>query len=153
MSTITKDAEKNIGEVLGNLPDFSNERTVLQHTVESGWYILVLPPKFHLEVAGVGIEYSWEMSKLMYRWELNDEVPKHLHRNIAASMCPETILALSRSAAYHAARETTSIADNISSSRGQEEAESKENVERMRKTCKAHRNIIGMEPGFLDKQL
>ena len=117
MSTITKDAQKNIGEVLGNLPDFSNERTALQHTVESGWHVLVLPPKFHLEVAGVGIEYSWGMSKLMYRWELNDEVPKHLHRNIVASMCPETILTLSRSAAYHAARETTSIAENISSSR------------------------------------
>ena len=58
MSTITKDAEKNIGHVLDNLPDFRNERTALQHTVESRGHILVLSPKFHLEVAGVGIEYS-----------------------------------------------------------------------------------------------
>ncbi|CAM9883750.1 unnamed protein product, partial [Ascophyllum nodosum] len=73
MSTITKNAETNISRVLSNLPDVRNERTALQHTVESRGHILVLPPKFHPEVAGVGIEYSWGMSKLEYRRELNDE--------------------------------------------------------------------------------
>ena len=28
--------------------------------------------------------------------------------------------------------------------------ESKDSIEKMRKTCKAHRNIIDMEPGFID---
>ena len=96
MSTITNDTENNIGQVLGHLPDFRNERTALQDTVESQGHILVLPPKFHLEVADVGIEYSWGISKLKYRRELHDEVTKHLHRNIVASMCPETVLTLSR---------------------------------------------------------
>ena len=96
MSTITKNAETNISRVLSNLPDVRNERTALQHTVESRGHILVLPPKFHPEVAGVGIEYSWGMSKLEYRRELNDEVPKHLNSNIVASMSPETILTFSR---------------------------------------------------------
>ena len=35
ISTITKDTENNIGQVLGYLPDFRDERTALQHTVES----------------------------------------------------------------------------------------------------------------------
>ena len=42
MSTITKDAEKNVGQVLGNLPDVRHERTPLQHTVENRGHILVL---------------------------------------------------------------------------------------------------------------
>ena len=72
MSKIAKDAEKTIGQVLGNLSDFRNERTVLLHTVESRGHILVLSRNFHPEVAGVGIEYSWGMSKLKYRRKLND---------------------------------------------------------------------------------
>ena len=36
---------------------------------------------------------------------------------------------------------------------GRGEADSKGEIERMDKTCKAHRNKINMEPGFLDKQL
>ena len=96
MSTITKDTENKTGQVLSNLPDVRNERTALQHTVESRRHIFVLSPNLHPEVAGVGIEYSWGISKLKYRRELNDEVQKHLHRNIVAFMCPETILMLSR---------------------------------------------------------
>ena len=30
--------------------------------------------------------------------------------------------------------------------------ESKEVIEKMKKLCKAHRNILDMEPGFIDKQ-
>ena len=44
-STITKDTEKIIGQVLGNRPDLRNERTALQHTVKSRRHILVLSPK------------------------------------------------------------------------------------------------------------
>ena len=76
MSTTARDPEKNMEQVLGGLPDFKNERTALQHTVEKRGHILVLSPKFHPEVAGVGIEYSWGMSKLKFRREINDEVPK-----------------------------------------------------------------------------
>ena len=36
---------------------------------------------------------------------------------------------------------------------GRGEADSKEEIGRMGKACKAHRNKIHMEPGFLDKQL
>ncbi|CAM9286210.1 unnamed protein product [Sphacelaria rigidula] len=48
--------DKNIVTVLGKLPDFRDERSVLQHTVESRGHLLVLSPKCHPEVAGVGIE-------------------------------------------------------------------------------------------------
>ena len=42
--------------VLGNLPDFKNERPALKHLVDSRGHILLLSPKFHPELAGVGIE-------------------------------------------------------------------------------------------------
>lgn len=54
--------EQNMPTVLGNLPDLKNERSVLQHTVESREYVLLLSPKFRTEIAGVGIEYSSGMS-------------------------------------------------------------------------------------------
>ena len=34
MSTTARDAEKNMEQVLGGLPDLKNDRTALQHTVE-----------------------------------------------------------------------------------------------------------------------
>lgn len=72
------------GEKVGpeKLPDFANEKTALQHTVESRGHILLLSPKCHPEVAGVGIEYSWGMSKSKFRREINDGVPKNLHANV-----------------------------------------------------------------------
>ena len=96
MSTNAKDPRMNIEKVLSGLADFKNERTALQHTVEKRGHILVMSPKFHLEVAGVGIEYSWGMWKLKFWREINDKNPKHLQDNIVTSMCQETILTLSR---------------------------------------------------------
>ena len=96
--------EMNIDIVLGNLPDVKNERTALQHLVESRGHILLLSPKFHPEVAGVGIEYSRGMSKQMFRRKFNDEIPKNLHRNMVASMCTETILTVQRVRRFARAR-------------------------------------------------
>ena len=78
------------------MPDFKIEKPALQHTVEGRGHLLLLSPKFYPEVAGVGIEYSWGMSKFKFRREINDEVPEHLHKNIVVSMCRETILTLRR---------------------------------------------------------
>lgn len=151
MSATSKDVQMNLELVLGGLPDFKNERTALQHTVEKRGHILVMSPKFHPEVAGVGIEYSWGMSKLKFRRELNDEIPKHLHQNIVASMNRESILTLPRVRRF-ARRTRDYCRAYLRLQKVPEGAESKDSIERMRKTCKAHRNIIDMEPGFIDKQ-
>lgn len=47
--------EKNIATKLNDLPYFKTERTALQHVVDSRGHILVLSPKCHPQVAGVGI--------------------------------------------------------------------------------------------------
>ena len=151
MSTTAKDPKMNIDHVLGQLPDFKNECTALQHTVQKRGHILVLSPKFHPEVAGVGMEYSWGMSKLKFRRELNDEVPKNLHQNILASMCRQEILTLSRIRRF-ARRTRDYCRAYLKLEKDAAGIESKDSIEKMRKTCKAHRNIIDMEPGFIDTQ-
>ena len=151
MSTTSADPKMNIELVLGGLPDFKNKRAVLQHMVERRGHILVLSSKCHPEVAGVGIEYSWGMSKLQFRREINDEVPKNLHHNIVVSMCRETILTLPRIRRF--ARRTRNYCQtHLELEKDAAGADSKDSIEKRRKTCKAHRNLIDMEPGFIDKQ-
>ena len=87
------------------------------------------------------------MSKLKFRREINDEVPKHLHENIVASMCRETILTLGRVRRFARRRR-----DYCRAYFEHGAIESKQKIEQMRKVAKAHRNIIDMEPGFIDKQ-
>ena len=133
--------------VLGNLPDFRDEKPALVHLVESSGHIVLLSPKCHPEVAGVGIEYSWGMSKMKFRHEINDEVPKNFHGNIVKSICPrntERVRRFARRAreycrSYRALDEMGNI-------------DGKEIIEKMRKKQNAHRNIIDMEPGFLNTQ-
>ena len=151
MPTTARDPEKNIEQVLGGLPDFKNGRTALQHTVEKRGHILVLSPKFHPEVAGVGIEFSWGMSKLKFRRGINDEVPKNLHRNILASVCRETILTLSRIRRF-ARRTRDYCRAYLRLEKDAGGTESRDSIEKVRKTCKAHHNIIDMEPSVIDTQ-
>lgn len=150
-----KDPERNPATVLSKLPDFRDERSALEHTVESRGHILLLSPKYHPELAGVGIEYSWGMSKLKFRRVFNDESPASLHRNILQSMSMESILTLGRvrrfarrsrdyARAYRALEKEVARGDSV--------IDGKAVIEKMRKLCKAHRNIVDMEPGFLDGQ-
>ncbi|CAM9872720.1 unnamed protein product, partial [Pylaiella littoralis] len=88
--------DKNIEKILQAQPDFKNERTALQHVVKSRGHILLMSPKCHPEVAGVGIEYSWGFSKQKFRRKINDEVPKHLPDNIEKSLCTEKYLTIRR---------------------------------------------------------
>ena len=47
-------------------------------------HILMMSPKGHPELAGMGIEYSWGKAKYEFR-RLNNTEPKDLHDNIIAA--------------------------------------------------------------------
>ena len=136
--------------VLSNQPDFRGEKLALTHLVVSRGHIALLSPKCHPEVAGVGIEYSWGMSKMKFRREINDEVPKNLQHNIVKPICPRKILTTERVRRFaRRARDycrSYLVLDMVGS------IDSQEIIEKMRKTQKAHRNIIDMEPDFLATQ-
>ena len=59
--------------LLSNCADFLAEKTDLEHLVDkiSGdkpcRFSIIFTPKFHCEIAGEGIEYSWGASKKWYR--------------------------------------------------------------------------------------
>ena len=47
--------------------DFAEELTALQHVGNELGVSVLITPKFHAELAGEGIEYSWGVSKCVYR--------------------------------------------------------------------------------------
>ena len=147
--------EKNMATVLSNCNDFKNEKTALQHLVESRGHILLMSPKCHPELAGLGIEYSWGMSKLKFRRKTNDENPRKLRENMVASMCPKTILTLGRVRRF--ARRTRDLGRGYIAlakieAEGGPPIDSKDMIEHMRKKHKADRNILDLEPGLIDRQ-
>lgn len=47
---------------MGVCRDGKGEETALEFFVENRGFCLLMPPSLHPELAGVGIEYSWEKS-------------------------------------------------------------------------------------------
>lgn len=99
----------------------------------------------------MGIEYSRGFSKQKFRRVNSDEIPKNLHANIETSMCTEKYLTIGRVRRF--ARRTRGYCRAYREMlQGGVVVKSKELIEKMRAKQKAHRNILDMEPGFLNKQ-
>lgn len=79
----------NPEKVLSAHPDFKHKPSVFQNLVGSCGQVLLLSPKYYSGIARERIENSRGMSKMKFRWEINDEMPAHLHRNMIASMCQQ----------------------------------------------------------------
>jgi hypothetical protein len=47
--------------------DYAKEMTALQHVGSQLGVSVIITPKFHAELAGEGVEYSWGISKGVYR--------------------------------------------------------------------------------------
>ena len=59
-------------ETLANRHDFKTQKPAMQVLLESRGHILLMSPKYHPELAGLGIEYTWGYSKMISRGLLND---------------------------------------------------------------------------------
>ena len=88
------------------------------------------------------------MSKIKYRRELNDEVPKHLYRNIVASMCPETVLTPSRVLRF-ARRTRDYYRGFFKLAKDGEEADSKERIRGCARRAKHTATSLAWRPAFL----
>ena len=54
--------------IMMNCQDFKEEETALQHLVwQLGLLLVLFTPKFHAELAGEGVEYSWAHAEAFYR--------------------------------------------------------------------------------------
>jgi len=53
--------------ILGACLDYKNEKSILEAIAERTGVLIKPTPKYHCELAGEGIEYSWGFAKLRYR--------------------------------------------------------------------------------------
>ena len=136
------------------------EKSILEDVIEKRGHILLLTPKCHPEIAGLGIEYCWGKSKLDFRRSINDFTGKNLITNVLKSLSSEH-LPLNRVRKY--ARKTREYLkvykeiDQIKKSSGTEmsdmealkeldsSVECYENIEKMLKEYKVHRNILDID--------
>ena len=57
----------NLSILLTNCSDFADEESLLQLNIRLLGAVCIHSPKYHCEIAGEGIEYSWGNSKAKYR--------------------------------------------------------------------------------------
>ena len=61
------DLRFSLRSILSECKDFKNEETALQYLGTQLGVSVMLTPKFHAELAGEGVEYSWAHAKAYYR--------------------------------------------------------------------------------------
>jgi hypothetical protein len=61
------DLQYSLRGIMSNCRDFKEEETALQHLGRQLGVTVMLTPKFHAELAGEGVEYSWAHAKAFYR--------------------------------------------------------------------------------------
>ena len=59
--------EWSLRVLMASCLDFAEEVTALQHVGNELGVSVIISPKFHAELAGEGIEYSWGVTKGLYR--------------------------------------------------------------------------------------
>eukprot|EP00733_Pompholyxophrys_punicea_P000792 Pompholyxophrys_punicea_v1_NODE_290_length_2356_cov_40.811280.p1 type:complete len:268 gc:universal NODE_290_length_2356_cov_40.811280:1473-2276(+) len=150
MTADSLDPKLNIKSILSSCTDFRNEKTALQALFEDRGHILLMSPKCHPELAGVGIEYSWGKSKLEFRRRINDQVPANLQQNVIKSLSVD-VLPLSRIRKF--ARRTRDYRRHHVYSMMKNQSDSENGfqlIENIASEAKnTHRNIVDLEMKYL----
>ena len=66
--------------------DFQQEKTVLEKLFIRYGHFVLASPRYHPELAGLGIEFCWGKGKWCFRRQVNDLVSKHLETNVLVSL-------------------------------------------------------------------
>ncbi len=61
------DLQYSLRQILANCSNLQEEETAVQHIGKQLGVTVLLMPKFHADLAGEGIEYSWAHPKAHYR--------------------------------------------------------------------------------------
>ena len=117
---------------------------------------VIITPKFHAELAGEGIEYSWGVTKGVYQWKpLNSKRRKESFKALVHEctsreiFSTKTVRKLSRRArayicAYYALYESKCMGDDIPTL-------TLPLIERLVKAFKTHRAAIDFDSGFVNR--
>jgi len=144
--------------VLLGCPDFQRENTLIADMLDKMNDVVILSPKCHPEMAGVGVEYCIGRSKMIFRREHNDGSTVKLHENSMASINGVELDMVWKYArrsrdylhVYRELEEQGRIVDGVVDMTGEAKM-SYELLEHMRKDRKTHRNIMEIENKFLLK--
>ena len=134
--------------------------------------IVKLTPKFHAELAGEGVEYSWAHSKSFYRrLQLSQKRGRENFKQLVRDCtCPERVLTkvriekfAARARAYictyhHLEQQKQQAAtqnsdDNESAQRPKQEELLYSEIERLTKAFKGHRCVLDFDRGFIHSEL
>lgn len=129
--------------------DVRNQKSLLEKVVYDRGHILILSPKYHPELAGVGVEYCWGQSKYSFRTQHNDMKAHNLKVNVLKTFDPKeltlaVVLAYARKTRDYRMTYKTIMIEDINA-----ESVSKVNIEKIRKNHKCHRNILDQDIGFI----
>jgi hypothetical protein len=136
--------------------DFAEEMTALQHVGHELGVSVIITPKFHAELAGEGIEYSWGISKGVYRRKpLHSKKSKESFKMLVKECTSKDILGiktvrkLSRRArayicAYYTLYESKCKGDDTP------ETLTLPLIERLVKAFKTHRAAIDFDAAFVN---
>ena len=147
---IIKKATKNqLAQAFLACADVQSQKSLLEKVVYERGHLLVLSPKYHPELAGVGVEYCWGHSKYRFRNHFNDLVAKNLKSNVLKTCAPaelshEVVLAFARKT-----KECQMVYKTIKMEMIEEGTITKTNIEKIRKNHKCHRNILDQDIGFI----
>jgi hypothetical protein len=134
--------------------DFAEEMTALQHVGSQLGVSVIITPKFHAELAGEGVEYSWGITKGLYRRKpLLSKKGKESFRKLVCEVTSRDILKtatirkLSRRArayicAYYSLYESKNKGDTTKLTLPL--------IERLVRAFKTHRAALDFDAGFVN---
>jgi hypothetical protein len=138
--------------------DFAEEMTAIQHVGSELGVSVVITPKLHAKLAGEGIEYSWGVTKGVYRCKpLKSKRSKESFKELVQQctsreiLTIKTVCKLSRLArayicAYYEMYESKCMGDDIPTL-------TLPLIKRLVKAFKTHRAAIDFDAGFVNRFL
>jgi len=131
-------------EALEACPDYFNETTIIEELFVSRGHILIMSPKGHPELAGVGVEYSWGKSKLEFRRSNEARNKENLEKLVLASLSLD-VLPLARIRKF--ARKARSMRELYKNK--EVDTTRMEVIERLAKKAKTHRSTLDQSYAFI----
>ena len=86
----------SLKQMIKDLPDFKNEKTLLQFRAEQLGVSIMCSPKYHPEIAGEGIEFCWGIAKNAYRrMRFEDKKKKeNWHKLVSECTCNKKVITI-----------------------------------------------------------
>jgi hypothetical protein len=164
---ITGEVDNNLSlrHLMGRCTDFRDEETALEHLARRLGVTVRLTPKFHAELAGEGVEYSWAHSKACYRrMPVSKKKGRENFKQLVKDCtCPVEHLTIERVRKF-AARARAYIctyyclAPRLADDDGSGMVAEKQQllfteIERLMKDFKVHRCALDFDRGFVNGEL